>query len=292
MSSETPTLGVVGSGTMGSGIAIVGVLAGRRVLLHDGSAPALDAAVERIGRFIEGGVQRNKLTAADAEDARRRIVVSDDLGALDAADLIVETIPEDLAAKQALIETLDEACPTATLIATNTSTLSVTAIAAASDTPSRVVGMHFCNPAPLMKLVEVVEGELTSAKAASDALEWTRNLGKVPVRCRDRPGFILNRVLVPFENDCIRALERGDGTIEEIDLAVREGLRHPMGPFELLDTVGLDVHRDVSNSLFDQLHDERFAPPPLVDRMIEAGHLGRKSGQGFYQYETAGMFGE
>ena len=174
---------------------------------------------------------------------------------------------------------------------TNTSTLSVTAISAGAVRPDRLVGMHFCNPAPLMHLIEVVDGMLTSATTHALALELARALGKTAVEVKDTPGFIVNRLLIPFENACIRELEHGAATVEDIDRAVRFGLGYPMGPFQLLDTVGLDVHRAVSLSMFEQLRDPVFAPPPLVDQMIAVGHLGRKTGRGFYQYDEPGMFG-
>jgi 3-hydroxybutyryl-CoA dehydrogenase len=174
---------------------------------------------------------------------------------------------------------------------TNTSTLSVTAIAAGSARPERVVGTHYCNPAPLMKLVEVARARQTGDDAYERTLRFLDSLGKTCVACQDTPGFLVNRFLIPFENDCIRALEAGVAPAASIDRAVELGLRYPMGPFRLLDIVGLDIHRVVSLALYEQLRDPRFAPPPLVDRMIAAGELGRKTGRGFYTYDKAGMFG-
>jgi 3-hydroxybutyryl-CoA dehydrogenase len=200
----------------------------------------------------------------------------------------MEAIFEDLDLKAQTFADLDHVCGEATLFHTNTSTLSVTAIAAGSRNPERVVGTHYCNPAPLMHLVEVVRGRHTSDEAHARTVAFIESLGKTVVNAGDTPGFLVNRFLVPFENDCIRALEAGMGSVGTIDRAVTAGLGYPMGPFTLLDIVGLDIHEAVSLSLFEQLRDPRFAPPPLVSRMISAGHLGRKTGGGFYRYDHTG----
>ena len=285
-------VGVVGLGTMGAGIAITSIVAGHDTVGVEVSQARLDDGLARVGRFLDGSIHRGKMTEEEHEAAKGRLQGTTDLSDLADCDVVVEAIVEDLEAKQALFGELDDICGEETLFATNTSTLSVTQIAAGSRFPGRAIGAHFANPAPLMKLVEVVKGYVTSDDAYLRAMEFVASLGKVPVTTEDTPGFILNLLLVPFSNDCVRALEAGRGTVESIDTAVKQGLGYPMGPFTLLDVVGLDVHRAVSMSLFEQLRIPRAAPPPLVDRMIAAGHLGRKTGRGFYTYETAGMFGD
>jgi len=278
MTEQLPSkVAVIGAGTMGSGIAITTIRAGAPTLLFDANAGALAPAKERIAAFLARGVVRGKSTQAEADAALARLELTEDLGRLSDADVVIEAVFEDLGIKQELLARLDGICRPDTLFATNTSTLSVTRIAAGSSLPERVV--------------EVVRGYLTGEETVRRGTDFVRSLGKREVVVADVPGFIVNRYLVPFENDCIRMLEAGHATIEEIDLAITAGLGHPMGPFTLLDTVGLDIHKAVSMSLFDQLRDPRFAVPPLVERMIAAGHLGRKTGRGFYTYERSGMFG-
>jgi len=284
-------VGIVGAGTMGTGIAITAIRAGFPTTLTDSASEALPVARDHVDRFLEKSVQRSKLTEVDRHAALDRLSLTEDFERLADCDIVIESISEDLSAKQELFRGLGEYVPEETVYVTNTSTLSVTAISAGAIRPDRLVGMHFCNPAPLMHLVEVVDGMLTSATTHALALEFAQALGKTAVEVKDSPGFIVNRLLIPFENSCIRELEHGTATVEDIDRAVRFGLRYPMGPFQLLDTVGMDVHRAVSLSLFEQLRDPAFAPPPLVDQMIAVGHLGRKTGRGFYRYDEPGMFG-
>ena len=284
-------IGIVGAGTMGTGIAITAIRAGFATMLADAVPAQLPVALDHVDRFLGQSVQRGKLTAVDRDAALDRLSLAHDFERLADCDIVIESISEDLHAKQELFRGLGECVPQETVYVTNTSTLSVTAISAGAVRPDRLVGMHFCNPAPLMHLIEVVDGMLTSATTHALALELARALGKTAVEVKDTPGFIVNRLLIPFENACIRELAHGAATVEDIDRAVRFGLGYPMGPFQLLDTVGLDVHRAVSLSMFEQLRDPVFAPPPLVDQMIAVGHLGRKTGRGFYQYDEPGMFG-
>jgi 3-hydroxybutyryl-CoA dehydrogenase len=220
-----------------------------------------------------------------------RFAVTTDLGDLESCDVVIEAIYEDVDLKARTFGELDGICGEGTLFHTNTSTLSVTAIAAGSRLPDRVVGTHYCNPAPLMKLVEVARGRVTSDDAHRRTVEFVEGLGKTVVNTADTPGFLVNLFLVPFENDCIRALESGLGTVESIDKAVKLALGYPMGPFTLLDIVGLDIHEAVSMRLYEQLRDPRFAPPPLVARMISANHLGRKTGRGFHEYADTRLMG-
>lgn len=285
------TVGVVGAGTMGIGIAVTSARVGHRVIMHDLRPESVKSGTDGVARFLSRSVEKGKLSAAARDGALDCLSGVTDLGALEHCDVVIEAIFEDVDAKRELLARLDDIVRPDALIHTNTSTLSVTAIAAGSRLPERVVGSHYCNPAPLMSLVELVRGRLTSDAALDRTRLFLKGLGKRAVLCADVPGFIVNRFLVPFENDCIRALENGMGTVESIDRAITSGLRFPMGTFRLLDIVGLDIHKAVSLSLYDQLRDPRFAPPPLVDRMISAGQIGRKVARGFYEYDSAGLLG-
>jgi 3-hydroxybutyryl-CoA dehydrogenase len=276
---------------MGVGIAVVMARAGHQVLVRDVDDARVASGLEQIERFFDRSVRIGKLDATDRDAILRQVGGTARLQDLATCEVVVEAIFEDVELKAATFGELDSICPPETLFHTNTSTLSVTAIAAGSKHPERVIGTHYCNPAPLMKLVEVVRGRRTSEATYGATIEFVRGLGKEIVTTEDTPGFLVNRFLVPFENDCIRALEAGLGTVESIDTAVKLALRYPLGTFELLDVVGLDVHRAVSLSLYDQFKDPRFAPPPLVDRMISAGQLGRKTGEGFYTYDGTGVMG-
>jgi 3-hydroxybutyryl-CoA dehydrogenase len=285
------TVGVLGTGTMGSGIAVVAARAGHRVVVRDLDDARVAAGLDRITAFLDKSLSLGKLSPEAADTAKRGLVGTTALDGLAECDVVIEAIFEDVPLKQRTFTELDEICKPDTLFHTNTSTLSVTAIAAGSVRPGRVVGTHYCNPAPLMKLVEVVKGDQTDEEAYHRTLDFLTGVGKTNVTTKDSPGFIVNRFLIPFENSAIRALEAGRGTVESIDLAVTKGLRYPMGPFTLLDIVGMDIHKAVATSLYEQLKDPRFAPPPMVDRMIAAGTLGRKSGRGFYNYASAAHFG-
>ena len=282
---------VVGAGTMGTGIAVTALLPGHSVTLIDVDAAALQAGRVYIEKFLRRSVTLGKLEAAAADAALGSLDLASHLGAAEGSDVVIEAVFEDVDVKRALFGRLDDICSPETLFHTNTSTLSVTAIAGGSRLPERVIGTHYCNPAPLMRLVEVAPGLCTGEKELRRTVEYVESLNKVAVETKDTPGFIVNRFLVPFENDCIRALEAGVADVETIDAAVKLGLGYPMGPFTLLDIVGLDIHRAVSMSLYTQLRDPRYAPPPLVERMIGAGHLGRKTGRGFYTYEDTRLFG-
>jgi len=285
------TVGVCGAGTMGVGIAIVAAQAGHRVILYDSAPGAAENGRAGVARFLDRGVSLGKLPVDTRDAALAAMVTTDALADLAPCDVVIEAIFEDVAAKAALFGALDDVCPPTTLFHSNTSTLSVTAIAAGSRYPGRVVGTHYCNPAPLMKLVEIVKARQTSEDTYEQTRSFLAGVGKTIVTTRDTPGFIVNRFLIPFENDCIRALAAGRGTVESIDAAVTKALRYPMGPFTLLDIVGLDIHYAVSMSLYTQLRDPKFAPPPLVSEMIAAGDLGRKTGRGFYPYAQAQLFG-
>jgi 3-hydroxybutyryl-CoA dehydrogenase len=288
---EVYDVGVLGAGTMGVGIAVTVARSGHAVTLRDLDAERVEHGLTQVRRFLDRSVELGKLDASTRDTAVGGLQGTTRLEDLADRDVVIEAIFEDVELKARTFGELDAICGEDTLFHTNTSTLSVTAIAAGSRLPERVVGTHYCNPAPLMKLVEVVKGRRTSDEAFEHTKAFVEGLGKTAVVTEDVPGFLVNLFLIPFENDCIRALEAGMGTVESIDTAVRLGLGYPMGPFTLLDIVGMDVHKAVSTSLYRQLRKPRFAPPPLVDRMISAGHLGRKTGQGFYTYENAGLMG-
>ena len=278
-------VGVLGAGTMGSGIAITVARAGHEVVVRDVSRERVEGGLAQVRKFLDRSVERGRLDGGRRDEALASTSGATELEALAGCDVVIEAIFEDEALKAETFGQLDELCGPEALFHTNTSTLSVTGIAAGSAHPERVVGTHYANPAPLVDLVEVTRGRLTSDEALRRSVEFIEGLGKRVVFTKDSPGFILNYFLVPFENDCIRALEAGMGTVESIDKAVTLGLGYPMGTFRLLDIVGLDIHKAVSMSLYRQLRDPRFAPPPLVERMISANHLGRKTGKGFYDYE-------
>ncbi len=282
---------VLGGGTMGIGIAVVLARGGHRVVVRDVAQANVDRALAEVARFFDRSVERGKLTADERDALVGAVSGTTDLAALEGSDVVVEAIFEDVALKARTFGELDAICGPETLFHTNTSTLSVTAIAAGSRHPERVVGTHYCNPAPLMQLVEVVKGRRTSEDAYRRTVAMMEGVGKVVVTTEDTPGFLVNLFLVPFENDCVRALEAGLGTVESIDAAVTGALGYPLGTFRLLDIVGLDIHRAVSLSLYEQLRDPRFAPPPLIERMVAAGQLGRKTGEGFYSYDGTGTFG-
>jgi 3-hydroxybutyryl-CoA dehydrogenase len=289
--SDIRTVGIAGSGTMGAGIAIVAARAGFRTIVYDTRQAALDRARKQTEGFFAKSVQRGKLTQAEVDAILARLEGTTEIGAMADCDIVIEAVFEDLQTKHAVLQQLDSVCPASTLFASNTSTLAITEIAAGSGRADRVVGMHFCLPAQLMKLVEMSPGIRTSSDTFDAAWAFCKAMGQTPVRTRDNPGFILNYFLVPFNNDAIRLVESGVAQPRDIDLAIKRALGYPMGPLELLDLVGLDTHLLVAEALFASTHEPRAAVPALVRRMIAAGHLGRKTGQGFYTYETNAMFG-
>ena len=289
--SDIRTVGIAGSGTMGAGIAIVAAHAGFRTIVYDTRQAALDRARKQTEGFFAKSVQRGKLTQAEVDAILARLQGTTEIGAMAECDIVIEAVFEDLQTKHAVLQQLDSVCPASTLFASNTSTLAITEIAAGSGRADRVVGMHFCLPAQLMKLVEMSPGIRTSSDTFDAAWAFCKAMGQTPVKTRDNPGFILNYFLVPFNNDAIRLVEAGVAQPRDIDLAIKRALGYPMGPLELLDLVGLDTHLLVAEALFASTHEPRAAVPALVRRMIAAGHLGRKTGQGFYTYETNAMFG-
>jgi 3-hydroxybutyryl-CoA dehydrogenase len=281
---EIRTVGVVGCGLMGSGIAQVCAEAGFKVLVREVSEELLRKGLGRIESFLKKGVEKGKLTPERAQEVRGRLEGTTALERMAGCDIVMEAVVESLEAKRDVYQALDKVCPPATLFASNTSSLSITEMAAASGRADRFVGLHFFNPVPLMKLVEVVRSPLTSAPTFEAAFAFAQRLGKTPIRATDRTGFIVNRLLVPYLLDAVRALEEGVGSTADIDEGMRLGCGHPMGPLTLLDFVGLDTTYYIADIMFDEFREKRFAPPPLLKRMVQAGMLGKKSGRGFYDY--------
>ncbi len=284
--AEVRKVGVVGLGAMGAGIAQLCVEAGLEVVGRE-VAPELGAkAAERIGHFLTRKVEKGTLEQAARDDAVARLTTTTELADLADCDVVIEAIVEELEPKRELFAELDRITRPDAVLATNTSALSVTEIAAAASRPERVVGMHFFNPAPLMPLVEIVRAELSGDEAVETAYALGSRIGKTPIRCHDTPGFVVNRVLIPLLNDCIRVLDEARVTPEDLDTGMKGGAGWPMGPCALVDLVGIDVHVHASEALYEKTREPRMAPPPRLVAMRNAGLLGRKSGRGFYTYDA------
>jgi 3-hydroxybutyryl-CoA dehydrogenase len=282
---EIRRVGVVGLGAMGAGIAQLAVEAGYETVGREVSDELGSAARDKIAHFLQRKVDKERMTAAEREAALERLSLTTELSGLAACDLVIEAIVEDLDAKLELFGVLETIVRPDAILATNTSALSVTEIAAGVSTPQRVVGMHFFNPAPLMPLVEIVRAELSADEAVEAAFGVGERLGKRPIRCHDTPGFVVNRVLIPLLNDCIRVLDEARVSPEDLDTAMTAGAGWPMGPCTLVDLVGIDVHVHASEALYEKLRQPRMAPPARIVAMKNAGLLGRKSGRGFYSYD-------
>ena len=278
-------MGVVGLGTMGAGIAQVCVQAGFDTTGVEVSEELCERARSTIDRYLSRGVEKGRLSAEEREAALARLTTSTKREDLGDCDLVIEAIVEELEAKQELFRELDGIVGAGAVLATNTSALSVTEIASAAERPERVVGLHFFNPAPVLQLVEVVRTKLASDEAYERAFRFAEALGKEPVRCNDTPGFVVNRILIPLLNDCVRVLDEAGVTPEDLDRAMRFGTNWPIGPCALLDLIGLDVHVHASEALQEKLGEPRMAPPPRLVSMVERGQLGRKTGRGFFTYE-------
>jgi 3-hydroxybutyryl-CoA dehydrogenase len=281
---EIRSIGVVGAGTMGHGIAQVAAQSGYDVILADAAPQALERGVAQIGKSLEKLVGKGKLTPEQRERTLARLRSASNLDALSGADLVVEAVVEKLEVKRAVLTELDRLCPPETILATNTSSISITQLAAATSRPEKVIGMHFMNPVPLMQLVEVIRG-LATGQETYDAVEAaSRAMGKTPVEVHDAPGFVSNRVLMPMINEAIFCLYEGVGKAEAIDEVMKLGMNHPMGPLALADLIGLDVCLDILRVLQEGFGDPKYRPCPLLVKMVDAGRLGRKSGRGFYDY--------
>jgi 3-hydroxybutyryl-CoA dehydrogenase len=282
---EIRRIGVVGLGAMGSGIAQLAIEAGYETVGREVSDELGVDARERIAHFLQRKVDKERMSVGERESALGLLSLTTELASFADCDLVIEAIVEDLAAKLELFGELERIVRPDAILATNTSALSVTEIASAVSTPERVVGMHFFNPAPLMPLVEIVRAELSSDEAVEDAFAVGERLGKQPIRCHDTPGFVVNRVLIPLLNDCLRVLDEARVSPEDLDTAMTAGAGWPMGPCTLVDLVGIDVHVHASEALYEKLREPRMAPPPRIVAMKNAGLLGRKSGRGFYTYD-------
>ncbi len=274
----------MGLGTMGAGIAQVSVTAGHKTVGREVTMELAERGRETIARYLRRAVEKERMTVDERGVALGRLTLTTELAELADCDLVIEAIVEELDAKRELFAELDRLTRPDAVLATNTSALSVSEIAAATERPERVVGMHFFNPAPVLPLVEIVRAERSSDDAVRVAYDWAEQAGKRPVRCDDTPGFIVNRILIPLLNDCVRVLDEANVSPEDLDTAMTNGAGWPLGPCALVDLVGIDVHVHASEALHAKLHEDRMAPPERLVRMRAEGKLGRKSGQGFYSY--------
>jgi len=281
---EIRLIGVVGAGTMGHGIAQVAAQSEYGVVLVDTAPQALERGVAQIGKSLDKLVAKGKLTAEQRQQTLERLRPETGLAALEAADLVVEAVVEKLEVKRAVLADLDRICQPHTILATNTSSISITKLAAATARPEKVIGMHFMNPVPLMQLIEVIRGLATSQETYDAVEAASRAMSKTPVEVHDAPGFVSNRVLMPMINEAIYCLYEGVGKAEAIDEVMKMGMNHPMGPLALADLIGLDVCLDILRVLHEGFGDPKYRPCPLLVKMVDAGRLGRKSGRGFYEY--------
>ncbi|WP_425391142.1 3-hydroxybutyryl-CoA dehydrogenase [Ekhidna sp.] len=278
-------ISVIGSGTMGNGIAHVFAQNGYNVSLIDINEAALEKAIATISKNLDRMVQKEKITEADKESALKNITTftSTEEGVKN-ADLVVEAATENFDIKKKIFETMDKHAPEGAILSTNTSSISITKIAAATNRPEKVIGMHFMNPVPVMKLIEVIRGYATSDETTTTIMEMSKNLKKVPVEVNDYPGFVANRILMPMINEAIITLHEGVAGVEEIDTVMKLGMAHPMGPLQLADFIGLDVCLSIMNVLYEGFGNPKYAPCPLLVNMVTAGYLGAKTGEGFYKY--------
>ncbi len=281
---EIKKVGVLGCGQMGSGVVQVSAQAGYDVIFTEASQELIDKGLAIIDKFLSKGVEKGKIKEEDKINVLSRIKGTMELKDLSDCDLLIEAVVENMDIKKKLLSQLDEICPSNTIFASNTSSLSITEMASATKRPDRFIGLHFFNPVPLMPLVEVVKTIITSDEGFETGFQFAKSLGKSPIKTFDKTGFIVNRLLVPYLLDAIRALEEGVGTVEDIDSGMKLGCGYPMGPFTLLDFIGLDTILYIGEIMFDEFKEKRFAAPPLLRKMVAAGQLGRKSGKGFYDY--------
>jgi len=280
----TETIGVIGAGTMGNGIAQIAARAGYNVVLRDVQHEFLERGMKAVDRSLQRDVDKERLRAEEKQAIIGRIKTTTELGDLNSAMLVVEAITENLQIKTEVFRALDEITPPAAILASNTSSISITKLGAATKRPDKVIGMHFMNPVPLMKLVEIIRGIATSDETFEKVRQLTLKLEKTPLECNDMPGFVSNRVLMPMINEAIFVLQEGIATRESIDGIMKLGMNHPMGPLTLADFIGLDVCLAILNVLHEGLGDPKYRACPLLKRYVDAGWLGRKTGRGFYEY--------
>jgi 3-hydroxybutyryl-CoA dehydrogenase len=281
---EIKKVGVLGGGLMGSGIAQVCAISGFDTVVREISDPVIDKSRTGIEKVLAKGIEKGKVTASQRDAAMSKLSFTTDLAQLASCDIVIEAVVEDLEMKNAMWKDLNEICPADTIFASNTSSLTIAAMAAACGRPDKMLGLHFFNPVPLMKLVEVVRTITTSDETADAAFAFAKKLGKEPVKAKDSSGFIVNLLLIPYMLDAIRALENNVASVEDIDKGMQLGAGHPMGPFTLLDFVGLDTTYKIAEIMFGEYREKKYAPPQLLKRMVIAGMYGRKSGKGFYDY--------
>ena len=284
MTVEIKTVGVVGCGLMGSGIAQVAAQSGYTTVVREASDELLRRGLDRIESVLTGSVAKGKLTAGEKSATMGRLTGTTDFSALAGCYLVIEAVTENLDAKKEVFQALDAIVPPHTLLASNTSSISVTALAAATNRPSQVLGLHFFNPVPIMKLVELVIGLETSRESTDAARQFGESLGKQVIEAKDTPGFIVNYLLIPYLLDAVRLVASGTASKEDIDTGMVLGCSHPLGPLKLLDFIGLDTTLFIADVLYDAFRTDRYAAPPLLRNLVAAGHLGRKSGRGFYSY--------
>ncbi|OPH62059.1 3-hydroxybutyryl-CoA dehydrogenase [Paenibacillus ferrarius] len=278
------TLMVVGAGQMGSGIAQVAAVSGIRVLLHDNSLDMLNKGMASINTHLYRSVEKGKLTADRMAEILSRIQLTESLELAEQADLVIEAISENMALKALLFHRLDSICRPSAILASNTSSLPISEIAAVTERPSQVIGMHFMNPVPVMPLVEVIRGLETSQEVFEEIYHLSERMGKTPVEVNDFPGFVSNRILMPMINEAVFTVYEGVATVESVDKVMKLGMHHPMGPLELADFIGLDTCLSIMEILYEGFKDPKYRPCPLLRKYVKAGRLGRKSGQGFYSY--------
>jgi 3-hydroxybutyryl-CoA dehydrogenase len=281
---DIKTVGVLGCGLMGSGIAQVCAAAGYKTIVREVDQSVLDKGLGRTKKFLDGGVEKGKVTPEERDRTLGNLSGTTKIEDFKDCDLIIEAIVENVEEKAKTFAAVEAVVGDYTILCSNTSSLCITELAARTNRPDKFAGLHFFNPVPLMKLVEVIRGLATSDETYQAVFAFAQSLGKEPITAPDKPGFIVNRLLVPYLLDAIRSYENGLGTVEDIDKGMKLGTGHPMGPFTLLDYVGLDTTYFIANIMFDEYREPQYAPPPLLKRMVLAGRLGRKSGQGFYKY--------
>ena len=279
-------IGVIGAGTMGNGIAHVSALSGFETVLMDIKDEFVDSGLSIIRKNLERQVKKEKINQTDMDASLEKIEIGTDYAKVSACDLVIEAATENEEIKIDIFKELDQICKPSSILASNTSSISITKIARATNRPEQVIGMHFMNPVPIMKLVEIVRGKKTDDTTTSEVVDLSEKMGKIPIKCNDSPGFISNRILMPMINEAIFCLEEGVGSPEAIDSIMKLGMAHPMGPLTLADLIGLDVCLNLINVLFSDFGDDKYKPCPLLVKMVEDGHLGRKSGNGFYDYNS------